>query len=381
MSNASTEYPDLNTVYPVPAPTPQAPAPSEYPTLEEAYGGSQTVGVPVHSNDPMGASASIAGLKNAENIDPGLYSNTDPIEQRLVENTMKAYSGINAGSGLAQLAQAAGSGTANIGNKIASLFEAPESLKSAGITSSVLEHMAPGGQNPADYVDAVEKQLSNNGALATTAKETWDNMSKLANSAGQAISQAKDAIRQASPDALMVDANKILDPIANEALKRGTGLFSKTENLANPFYDAFDGLQKIAQQQGGKLTIDNLDSALQETGERMNEGGDAVQTVFSKLYGKLADARDSIVNNVAEQSGNPAIKDALLRNNADYSTYMRLLPGIGKSAAKEAIKEGISAYQKYGGPTILKYGASGATALTGEHLIEKLYHMLSGGHD
>ncbi len=283
--------------------------------------------------------------------------------------------------GATGLAKAAAGGAMAGAEGISSIFKTPESLKSAGITAQTLEHMIPGGQNPADYVQAVEKQLSNNGAIATTAKETWDNMNKLANAAGSAIGQAKLAIQQAAPDALMVDANKALDPIANEALKRGMGLFSKTENLANPFYDAYDGLQKIAAQQGGKLTIDNLDSALHETGQLMNEGGEAVRTTFSKLYGKLADARDIIVNNVAEASGNPALKESLLKNNADYSTYMRLLPVVGKSAAKEAIKEGVSAYTKYGGPTILKYGASGATALTGEHLIEKLYHVLSGSHD
>lgn len=275
-----------------------------------------------------------------------------------------------------------GLATMKAGGWAGSLFETPESLKSAGITASTLEHMAPGGQNPADYVNAVEKQLSGKGVIATTAKETWDKMFPAAQKVGQGVREAMNAIKQAAgPESLMVDANTALDPIANEALKRGTGLFSKTENLANPFYDAYDGLQKIAKEQGGKLSLDNLDAALDETGKIMNEGGEAVKKTFAKLYGKLADARDVIVNTVADQAGDQGLKHALLQNNADYSTYMRVLPSVEKEAYKEGIREGVSTFRKYGGPTVMKYGASGLSALTGEHLIEKLYHMFSGGKE
>lgn len=264
-----------------------------------------------------------------------------------------------------------GLATMKAGGSIASLFEAPESLKSAGITANTLEHMAPGSQNPADYVKAVENQLSSKGVLATTAKETWDKMYPAAQKVGKGVREAMSAIKQAAgPDSLMVDANTALDPIANEALKRGTGLFSKTENLANPFYDAYDGLQKIAKQQGGKLSLDNLDAALHETGQIMNEGGEAVKTTFAKLYGKLADARDVIVNTVADQAGDQGLKQALLQNNADYSTYMRVLPSVEKAAFKEGIKEGVSAFRKYGGPQILKYGLGSLGA-------EELYRMIS----
>jgi len=274
--------------------------------------------------------------------------------------------------GLGNLAKTGISALGKGGQAIVSLFETPESLKSAGITPLTLEHMAPGGQNPADYVIAVENQLKAKDALGTTAKETWDKMSQLANSAGQAISNAKIAIQKATPAALMVDAKLALDPIANEALKRGIGLFSKTENLANPFYDAYDGLMKIAQQQGGKLTIDNLDAALQETGQIMNEGGEAVQNTFGKLYGKLADARDAIVNNVADQAGDQGLKEALLKNNADYSTYMRLLPSVEKNAYKEAVKEGISAYQKHIGPLGEKLAIAGGSYAVVRELMDKL---------
>jgi hypothetical protein len=263
-------------------------------------------------------------------------------------------------------------GTAGV-QGVASLLETPESLKSAGITANALEHMAPGGQNPADYVDAVEKQFSSQGLLGTTARETWDKMSPAAQKAGQGARDAFAAIKQAmGPDAVMVDANAALDPIANEALKRGTGLFSKTENLANPFYDAYDGLQNIAKQQGGKLTIDNIDTALQETGDMMHEGGEAVQKTFAKLYGRLADARDVIVNTVANNVQDQGLKQAFLKNNADYSTIMRVLPTVEKSAYKEAVKEGVSAYQKYIGPLGEKLAVAGGTYAIAKGVIDKV---------
>jgi hypothetical protein len=289
-----------------------------------------------------------------------------PFEQRLAENIQTVGSGMATG-------MLAGSVVGGIGGKVASLFETPESLKSAGINATTLEHMAPGGQAPGDWANAVEKQFQAKGVLAKTANDTWKLMYPEAQKVGQAARDAFDAVKEAGgPDAVMIDANKALDPIANEALKRGTGLFSKTENLANPFYQAYDGLQDIAKGQGGKLSVDNIDSALQETGTMMNEGGEAVQGTYSKLYGKLADARDIIVNNVANQVRDQGLKQALLQNNADYSTYMRVLPSIEKAGYREAIKEGVSAYAKHIGPLGEKLMAAGGMYAATRAIMDKV---------
>lgn len=334
-----------------------ASAPTAAPNLWEDVSGTSTPAMP--SGQP-GTGTSAGELERSSE-----YPNakmTDPTAQ----DAMTIY-------GTGQLAKLGIEGATASVRGITSLWEVPESLKSAGVTGSTLEHMSPGGQNPGDYVNAVEKQLSAKGVLATTAKETWDKMAPAAKKVGEAVTEAMNNIKQAAgPEALLVDANTALDPIANEALKRGTGLFAKTENLANPFYDAYDGLQKIAREQGGKLTLDNINAALHETGQMMNEGGEAVKTTFAKLYGKLADVRDVIVNTVANQAENPELKQALLKNNADYSTYTRILPSVEKAAYKEAIKEGVSAYQKHIGPLGEKLAIAGGSYAVVRGILDKV---------
>jgi len=271
-------------------------------------------------------------------------------------------------------ASIAAAGASAAKNGIASIFEAPESLKSAGITARTLENMAPGNQNPADYTAAVEKQLQGNGALGNTAKETWDKMNTLKDAAGLGVQSAFSAIKNsASPSALMADAQSALQPLVDEWTKRASGLVPDM-SAAKPFEEYANALGKIAQSQGGKLTLDNIDQALKEVGTKLDESSQDMEPVFSKLYGKLADARDSIVNTIANQAGDPALKTNLLKNNADYSTYMRLLPSIEKNAYKEAIKEGVSAYQKYGGPIITKVAAASEVA----HLLHEAINKVLG---
>src|SRR6185437_4376286 len=159
----------------------------------------------------------------------------------------------------------------------------------------------------------------------------------------------------------------------DEWTKRASGLVPDM-SAAKPFEEYANALGKIAQSQGGKLTLDNIDQALKEVGTKLDESSQDMEPVFSKLYGKLADARDSIVNTIANQAGDPALKTNLLKNNADYSTYMRLLPSIEKNAYKEAIKEGVSAYQKYGGQIITKVAAASEVA----HLLHEAINKVLG---
>jgi hypothetical protein len=119
----------------------------------------------------------------------------------------------------------------------------------------------------------------------------------------------------------------------------------------------------MAKQQGGKLTLDNVDAVLKETGAMMDNGEEAAN-LYGPVYGKLADVRDAMVHTIGQQSNNPEIMQTLLKHNADYSTYMRLLPSVERSAFREAIKEGVSGYQKYIGPLgeklLMAGGAYGA---------------------
>lgn len=276
-----------------------------------------------------------------------------------ISDAMTAY-------GAGQLAKLGVQGGTAAVQGIGSLFETPESLKSAGITANTIGHMAPTGQNPADYANAVEKQLQSNDALGTTAKETWDKMNSLKQKAGQAIGDILQKIKSAEStidsqfgdigNPTIVDAQKSLQPLSEKISEMGTGVYSGTQLAAKPFQEAYQGLMGMAEQQGGKLSLDNIDTVLKETGEMMDKGEEA-SSLYGPVYGRLADVRDSMVNSIAQQSNNPELAQTLLKNNADYSTYMRLLPSVEKAGYKEAIKEGVSAYRKYGGPLVAKLAA------------------------
>lgn len=394
MSNATDEYPDLSTVYPAPTAPPPNPTQSEYPTLEEAYG-------PSSMSMPSQPSQGILGaVGEALKAQPGIMKDalTNPITQAkalpILAGVVSPMVGIPSSVGVAggnaladaalasygrsdqipsvtsQIAQTVGAGAADLAGPIASFFKTPESLKSAGITASTLEHMAPGGQNPADYAKAVENQLAEKGIISNTAKETWDLMNKETQKVGQTIGQTLQKIKSSASgisqqfggieDPTVVDAQPVLKPLADQIQKMGQGIYSATQAAATPFQQAYDGLMKIAQSQGGKLTLDNVDPVLKETGAMMDQGGEA-QSIYGKVYGKLADVRDSMVNTIAQQAGNPELAQTLLKNNADYSTYMRLMPSVEKSAYREAVKEGVSAYQKHIGPLGEKMAIAGGT--------------------
>lgn len=240
---------------------------------------------------------------------------------------------------------------------IPAIIKVPDSLKSAGINPTTLDHMAPGGQPPGDWALAVEKQLKNNGVLANTANETWKLMNAEKDKVGAAIGDIMNKIGQASPEALQVDAQTALAPLSNEAKQLGGSIFSAGKTAATPYEEANNALMQQAQSQGGKLNLDNIQTALDQAGKLMNGGQKAVEE-FGPVYGKLANVRDNIVQGIADQSGNPDLATDLLKNNADYSTYMRLLPTIEKSGYREAVKAGVSAFQKHGGPLVTKVAAT-----------------------
>lgn len=270
--------------------------------------------------------------------------------------------------------QALDTGAAGLGDLVGpakSFFTAPESLKNAGINATTLEHMAPGGQAPGDWTKAVESQLKDNGVLGNTANSTWKLMNTKANKVGANITGIMNQIGQASPEALQVDAQSALQPLANKLQTFGKNMYSEAQSVAKPFQEALQSLSQTAQQQGGKLTLDNIDQALKQTGEMMNGGQEAIEK-YGPVYGKIADVRDQIVQGVATQSGNPGLASDLLKNNADYSTYMRLMPSVEKSAYKEAVKEGVSAYQKHIGPLGEKMAVAGGAYAVARTALDKL---------
>lgn len=275
---------------------------------------------------------------NQDKYGPGIQDATVP-------DAMTAY-------GVGSLAKA---GISAAARGASSLFEASPDLLNAGIKPSTVLKMTPSGANPADYGKQLEGELNQAGAIGKNPSDTFQRMNSLKDQAGQQVSNSLNNISQAAgPGALNVNAETALKPVYDAWSNEVSSLVpdNKTISIFGKYYDA---LSSQAKNQGGNLTLDNLHDFLQEIGPKTHAGSEQMQDIYSKLYSAGANARDGVVNTVAQQANNPQLAQDLLGSNADYSKYIRLMPDVSKSAATSAVKQGISAFQKIGGPTIAKY--------------------------
>jgi hypothetical protein len=276
------------------------------------------------------------------------------------------------GMGVGELAGSAVSG-------VAKLFENVPDLLDAGIKPQTLKAMTPEGMTPSDYGPILQKQLNSEGLLGKTSNDTLKNFISDTDKAGADVGSARNAIAQAKgPQAVTVNAQDALQPIYDAWSKEVNANVPDGRTL-KIIGDQYNGLMKTAQAQGGQLTLDNIHNFLQEIGPKVHAGSEANQAIYSNLYKVGMDTQKGMVNTVAKQAGDPTLASNLLDANARFTRNLRLLPDVATNDAKEAIKAGVSAFQKYGGPTMMKYAGGGFAALTGEHLIGKLYHVITGG--
>lgn len=296
---------------------------------------------------------------NQDKYGPGIQDATVP-------DAMTAYgAGSLAKTGISAAARGVGS-----------LFEASPDLLNAGIKPSTVLKMTPHGTNPAEYGQQLENELNQAGAIGKEPSDTFTRMNNLTNQAGQNVKNSFNNISQsAGPQALNVNAETALKPIYDAWSNEVSSLVpdQKTISIFGKYYDA---LSNQAKAQGGNLTFDNLHDFLQEIGPKTHAGSEQMQDIYSKLYSAGANASKEVANTVANQANNPKLAQDLLSSNADYSKYIRLMPDVSKSAATAAVKQGISTFQKYGGPTIAKYIAG---ALGGEGILKAAEWL--GGND
>lgn len=294
-----------------------------------------------------------------------------PFEQRLANNIQT----VGAGMGIGELA---GVGI----TKGAGMFKNVPDLLDAGIRPKTLQTMTPAGINPAEFAHSLKSSLNKEEAIGKNAADTWNKMHALKEQAGQDVGSALEAIGKTASSSgtnpLVVPAEQALKPVLEGWTERASGATTARKAMAKPFEQVYSALVGKAANQGGMLTLDDLRGAMDEIGPMTHKGAPQIQEAMSELYGVLANARDAMVNTVAKQASDPALASNLLGANARYSKYVRLMPDVTAHTTKEAIKEGISAFQKYGGP-ILKYGGGVLVGLTGEEALKKLYGMITGG--
>jgi hypothetical protein len=322
------------------------------------------------SSQPSGSFDPDAFLAGQDQPSYAMKTSTGFPEPQAVDQPQKMTAGptpedlmsLSGGYGMGQLAGMGASG-------VASLFEKTPTLINAGIKPATILRMTPKGMNPAVFGANLEDDLNDAGAIGKNASETWQNMNTLANQAGQRVGSSLQAIQQAAgPNAVTVDAGTALQPVVDGWAERASGAVSGTRRLAVPFEQAHQALIQQAAQQGGQLTLDNVRSVMDEIGPLVHKGPEATQEAYSELYGALADARDGMVQRVAQQARNPQLAQNLLDANADYSKYMRLMPDINKAASAYPIKEGVSMAQK-----VVPYLERGAGIYAGYEGAKKLF--------
>ncbi len=207
--------------------------------------------------------------------------------------------------------------------------------KSAGIQPRTLMKMA-GGENPANVGDELGQILYKEGATGLSPRTTFEKSSAVKEQFGKAVGDALDQIKQSGIKA-ETDASKALKPILDKWTELGDATLSENRVMARPYSQMFSKLEKLANQKGGTLSLDDVQSEMQEVGKlfnRIQETSDKYPAL-AELYGTLADVRDGIVQDIAERAGNPELTTKLLEANKGFSRYSRILPDIAKEAAKE----------------------------------------------
>lgn len=225
-----------------------------------------------------------------------------------------------------------------------------EANKAANIMPKTIENMTRAGESAGDKASQVGKMLLDDGVLKTSAKETEKAALTKLNEHGKAVGKALDDIAQASKQVTGqavdsevehgVSAHDALKPL-NETLQGfADSVTDARKALAKPFENVKTWLMTKAENQGGKLTLDNVKHIMEEIGPMTRKGAEDTQASMSELYGTLAKMRDGMVESIAADSGNPKLGENLLKANAGYSTYLHILPDIQRNAVKEALGRG-----------------------------------------
>lgn len=207
---------------------------------------------------------------------------------------------------------------------------------SAGIRQNTLGSMAK-GENPSIFGAKLGQSLYDDGAVGNNAAQTFDRTQKLFDKSGESVGEAIGAIKSAGKE-VSLDVNEALQPLVEAWTARKGSMLTANKNLARPIEEAYTGL--VSKAKAGRLGLDELRDALKEAGEAMGNAGKDTpkEAAYSELYGLLADVRDQMVSKVAQYAQNPKLADNLMKANAQFSKYARIMPDIYKASAKEGVK-------------------------------------------
>lgn len=278
---------------------------------------------------------------------------TNPLGQRIVENFGEAVGGV----GMGMLAPAVAKGgialAAKGGSKLLSKIEQFVGLEkmgakginaAAGIKEGTVRAMTKAGQNPGKVGIDLGSELVKSGVVKGNPIATFDAAAAESKKAGEAVGSALKNIAKESAkyggieDPLAMDAKKALNVLDKAVKEKLGGTLSSTRHLAKPFKETYDDIVKMADKQGGKITLDDVMKVLHEVGPRTHKGSDEAQAVYSEIYGLLANTRDDMVTTLAHQAKNTSLKDALIEANKNYSRWIRVMPDLSKASSTDSVK-------------------------------------------
>lgn len=214
--------------------------------------------------------------------------------------------------------------------------------KSIGIEPNTLKILAK-TENPSLFGSKLGGQLNKEGVAGYSAEATYDNVVKMKDKFGKAVGSAVEKIKSAG-HTTTVDAESALKPLVDEWTRRGDTVFSATKQTAKPFEQAYSRLSEFAKKNNGKLSLDDVQSVIDETGEAMGNAtaGSTKHAAYSKLYGQLAKVREGIVDTIAGSVKDTSLAKNFKEANKGFSKYATIFRDVSKKARAEGSGKGFS---------------------------------------
>jgi len=209
--------------------------------------------------------------------------------------------------------------------------------------------------NVADVRTQLGKRMVNEGVVGGVGQDIGDRLQKVSESkdlAGQDIGSVRDEIRATNKatgvyddvdDPIHVQANPILKEVLDTANELQGSARSGIKQMSRFWRETYNSLAKKAEENGGRLSLDDVHTEMQDVGKDMNSSPNSARfNAASDIYGHLADTQEKMVNDFSETMGRPDLKAKLLDANKRYTLYSKMEGDLKGPAASGATSGGNS---------------------------------------
>jgi len=218
--------------------------------------------------------------------------------------------------------------------------------ESLGIRGGTVEDMSRKA-NPGQVGVGLGMKLADEGLSGKGPTEGFTQAQKMHDQYGKQVGSALDAIRKTNrglgeypelADPLKVDATPVIKTFLDKANElRDSGY--PNDRFESRFHRAaYNSLAKEAEANNGFISIDNVTGEMRKMGKMLKTASDDHTKIIKGIYGKLADIRDGMVEDIASSVNQPELANNLRNANAGFSRYARVLPDIKSAASKESVK-------------------------------------------